>query len=352
MSFAGPIVSPAGLDLLANVQMRANNAYAEVYSGEEYSSYKNFTGADDPAGDIIWTFYSEPLAPPALWQGERHMSSVAFDYWTQTVDSYADGFELDVDDLKQDSGNPAKAMMYLMAAQRLGESVAGLWPGLVAHAIAAGTTTIWKPDGQYIFDTHPYSPRNASLGSFRNYNANNVQGGSAAYPLNYANLLALLVKGSTFKAPTGLDYPIRYNVLVVPPGSGQVARRLVGFDRLPVQEVLSTATSAAGGDALNAIKMQFGYLQVYELANMAPGTWLLMDTSKPSEIPLRVKQRQPITWQYVGPGGASWAFPVGADEGMVSEAVFNTNKVKYGPKARGAAYASNWWRMYYCDGNA
>ncbi len=156
----------------------------------------------------------------------------------------------------------------------------------------------------------------------------------------------------TFKAPTGLDYPVYYNKLIVPPGSLQTARRLVQFDRLPVAEIFGqdTTSTAVGGDAMNQIKALYS-LEVLPLANMTPGTWMLADTSRPSEVSLRLKKRQDITWQYVGPGGASWAFPVGSDEGMVPESVFNTNKVKYGPKARGASYFSNWWRVMLNDGN-
>ncbi len=308
---------------------------------------------DDPAGDLIYTVYSEPMAPPPKWDGDRPMSEVYFDFWTQTVDTYANGFELDVDDLRAYSGNAIKAAMYLMAAQRMGESVAGLWPGLVADAIANGVNALWRPDGQPIFSIHNFNPRNASLGTFRNYRANNGQGGSASFPLTYGNLLYALNYGLTFKAPTGLDLPMRYNKLYCAPGAENTAKRLVGYDRLPVAEIFgqNTASTAVGGDALNQIRQQYGNLEVEPVANLAPGTWGLEDTSRPSEIPLRLKKRQEITWQYVGPGGASWAFPVGADAGMIPESVFNTNKVKYGPKARGAAYMSNWWRIAYFDGN-
>ena len=111
------------------------------------------------------------------------------------------------------------------------------------------------------------------------------------------------------------------------------------------------ATTAAGGDAINAIKSYYDgdAIEVVELANMPSTLRLYLDLSIDSEKPLRLQERQPITLQYEGPGGAEGAFPVGSDEGMVSSSVFNNNSVKFGPKARGEAYFGNWWRAMLCD---
>ncbi len=352
MAFAGPVNSPSALNLITAVRIRFMEAYAAAYGSAAYSDYQDFTYLDDPAGDLIYTIYAEPMKPMPAWLGDRHMSSTDFRYWTQAVRTFGDGMELDVDDIKADSGNEAKARMYLMTAERFADAAKGLWPSLVAETVIKGISSIWLPDGQNIFDLHPYSPSNSSLGNFRNYYANNAQGGGAVMPLNYANLLANLKSGLTFKAPTGLDYPIRYGTLVVPPGSAPTARRLTSFPMLPVAEIFgqTLATTAAGGTGPNEI--QASYAPTGKgLANMPAGTWMLLDTDSKAEMSLALKKRQDITWQFTGPGGAVAPFPTGSDDGMVSEAVFSTNKSKFGPKARGEGFFRNWWRAMLCDGN-
>jgi len=353
MAFAGPINASSQLNLLTAVKLRFMDAYSQAYQGPEYSDYTKFVYNDDPAGDLIYTIYAEPLKPLRAWLGERPASAVDFRYWTQAVRTFADSMEIDVDDIKDDA-NPAKRMMYMAAAQRLADASVALWPSLVAETIIKGTTATWLPDGQQIFSSHQFSPSNSSLGSFRNYYANSAQGNNAAFPLTYGNLLTLLKNGFTFKSPAGMDYPIYYSHLVVPAGSLMTAMRLVSFDRLPVGEVWgqSTGSSSAGGDALNEVKQSFGYLKVCVLAGMPAGTWALIDANRDSEKPIAIKKRQDITWQYVGPSALDASgFPV-SDDGGVPEMVFNRNKQKFGPKARGDGYFRNWWRAVLADGNA
>jgi len=352
MAFAGPINASNNLNLVTAVRVRFMEAYADAYGDAAYSSWEKFAYLDDPAGDLIYTIYAEPMKPLRAWLADRPMSSTDFRYWTQSVRTFGDGMELDVDDLKDDA-NPAKRQMYLTTAQKFAEAALGLWPSLIAETIIKGVTATWLPDGQQIYSLHPYSPSNSSLGNFRNYYANSSQGGSAAFPLNYANLLTLLKNGLAFKSPTGLDYPIMYSHLVVPPGALKSAQRLVTFDRLPVAEIFgqTLASTNAGGDAVNEIAALYAP-EVVPLANMPAGTWALIDARTQSERPIAIKKRQDITWQYVGPSaGDVNGFPV-SDEGNVSEMVFNKNKTKYGPKARGDGYHRNWWRAVLADGNA
>jgi hypothetical protein len=351
MAFAGPINASSQLNLLTAVRLRFMDAYSSAYGGPEYSDWQKFTWLEDPAGDLIYSIYAEPLKPLRQWLGERPASQVDFRFWTQAVRTFADSMEVDVDDIKDDA-NPAKRMMYMAAAQRLADASVGLWPSLVAETLVKGTTSIWLPDGQQIFSTHNYNINNASLGTFRNYNANSSQGGNAAWPLTYGNLLTSLKAGYTFKAPTGLDYPIYYSHLVVPPGSIKTAKRLLSFDSLPSFEAGAGGTTGAGGNFPNEIKQSFGDLQVCALANMPPNTWALIDARTPSEMPLGLKQREPITWQYIGPTATdATGFPV-SDAGQVPEMVFNRNKQKMGPKARGDGFFRNWWRVFLADGNA
>lgn len=351
--FAGPVNAPSALNLITAVRVRFMEAYQDAYKGPAYTDWESFVYPEDPAGDLIYSIYAEPMRPLRQWYGDRPMSSTDFRYWTQAVRTFGDGLELDVDDLKDD-GTPAKRQMYLKTAEEYAAAAAALWPSLVAEALVNGVSKIWLPDGQHIFDLHNVSiAQGSAAGTFRNYYANSSQGGSAAYPLNYGNLLALLKNGLAFKAPTGLDYPSYYTDLVVPPGSAQIAARLTGFDRLSSGEVYgqTLSSTSAGGEIQNEIKTTFAP-RVKVLANMPAGTWALIDASNKAAMPLAVKKRQDITWQFTNPGGDIIAGVPAGDEGLVSEQVFSTNKSKYGPKARGEAFFRNWWKAVFCDGNA
>ena len=352
MAFAGPINAPASLNLLTAVRLRFMQAFDDLTKIPAYSSYLDWIYQDDPTGDLIYTIYSEPMLPMRQWLDNRHMSSTDFRFWTQAVRTFGDGMELDVDDLKDDA-NPAKRMMYLQTAEKYAAAAAMLWPSLVAETMVKGISSIWLPDGQKIFDVHPISPSSPNGPTFRNYYANSVQGGSSACQLNYENLLAALANGLTFKAPNGLDYPIHYSELVVAPGMAKTAERLCKFDRLPVGEIFGQAigTSNAGGDAVNAVRALYAPT-VRELGNLPSGCWALIDATNPAERPVALKKRQEITWQYVGPSAGDIAGFPASDEGAVSEMVFDRNKTKYGPKARGEGFFRNWWRVAFFDGNS
>lgn len=350
MPFAGPINAPGALSLIAAVKIKFMQAYADAYKNRAYTDFEKVVYYDDPAGDLIYTIYAEPMKPLRAWYGDRPMSSTDFRYWTQAVRTFGDGMELDVDDLKDDA-NPAKRMMYLQTAEQFASAAAALWPSLFAETLIKGITALWLPDGQQILSTHPYSPSNSGLGSYRNYYANNSQGGSAAYTLNYTNLLARLDGGMGFRAPTGMDYPVHYSHLLVSPGASKYAQRLCKNDQLPVGEIWgqNTASSSAGGKADNEIAQLYAP-EVVEVANMPAGLWALVDATSEAEKPIAIKKRQEVTWQYTSSGDIA-GFPA-SDEGLVSEMMFNKNKSKYGPKARGEGFYRNWWRVLLCDGNA
>jgi phage major head subunit gpT-like protein len=351
MAAAGPYVAPQALNLVTAVKVKFLDIYDGVYAGPEYKSYEEFVYAEDPAGDLIYSIYSQPMKPMQEWLKDRKMSAASFKYTTYSPRPFADSMEIDTRDIRDDA-NPAKVQMYLEAAARFGEATAALWPSLVAETLFKGIGQTWLPDGQHVLDLHNFDPDGVVSGNFRNYFANNSQGGSAAYALTYGNLLARLGAGYSFKAPTGLDYPIRYTHLIVPPSSFPTATRLLSFDRLPLQEVYSAASSAAGGDTINQIKNQYGNVKPVMLANMPAGTWALVDASSPSKRAIGLKKRQDVIWQQIGPGGPAGPFPTGSREGMVSEMTFNTNKSKYGPYAEGEAFFRNWWGVALMDGNA
>lgn len=344
-----PANIPQALDQFFLPQLRVQELFLELAKNPFYTAYSKFVGMDDPAGDVIYTFYSEPLAAMPEWKGPRHMSEVDFRYWTTGVRTFADSMEVSVDDIKADSGSPAKMMAYQQTARRLVEAAMLRWPQLVVEAIQAGVTAVWLPDGQKIFDLHPINPSNPSGATFRNYFANSVQGGGAAKAITYLNELAALKNGYTFKAPNGYDMPIMYDCVVTAPSNVPLLSRLLKDDRIPAFE--AGGTTAAGGDVPNEIRRHYGGdgIEVIGLANMPSNLRMYCDRSIASEIALRLKERQPITWQYQGPGGPSGAFPVGSDEGMVAESIFNANTVKYGPKCRGESYFSNWWRVALLD---
>ncbi len=344
-----PVVMPQTLDLVTAVTLRFEEHFMEMASLPSYTAFKKFVKMDDPAQDLIYQVYSEPLAAMPEWKGPRHMSEVQFRSWTKSIRTFATSMQINVDDVKADSGNVARQMAYMQAAERLAESAALLWPGLVTDAITAGVTGVWQPDGQKIFDLHPINPSLPNGTTFRNYFANSGQGGSAAMPITYGNVLARLKAGYGFKAPNGLDMPIMYNVIATSPSNVPLLSRLVKDERIPAAEASGTTTY--GGDVQNEIRNHYGggAIEVVGVANMPSKYWMLVDTSIPSEIPMRLKERQPITWQYQGPGGPEGAFPIGNDEGQVSSSVFESNTAKYGPKARGEAYFSNWWRAALCD---
>ena len=353
MSIASPLVVPSSMDPLYFARARFMQAYSGQYAASAYSDWERFCYLDDPAGDVIYVAYTEPLRPPRIWNAERPESSVNGRVWTHGVRRFGDSMSIDIDDVRDD-GNPAKKVLYMSAMARMAEATAGLWPSIVAETMVRGIGGVWAPDGQKIFDLHPFNPSIASYGTYRNYRANSVQGGGAAYPRTYGNILAQLKAGEAFKAPTGMDYPIRYNAIIVPPGEATSSRRQVQQVRLPAAEVFgqTLSTTNAGGDTDNEIAARYT-LQVYELANMPSGMWSLADLTSKEEMALAVKQRQPITWQQIGPVamGSDGMIPI-SDEGMISELAFNANTYRFGVKARGDAYFRNWWRIFLADGNA
>lgn len=347
------INSPAALDLLTQVQLRFYDGYGQLYKGPEYSDYEKFVYPDDPAGDLIDVIYAEPGQGMREWKDARPMEQIDFQHFQASVRRFANGMKVDLDDIKPDSGNPAKLKMYLMAVEQLVTDAALLWPGLVAEAIVAGLTKKWLPDGQMIWDLHNYKASDASVGTFRNYYASSAQGGSAAMPLTYPNLLARLEQGYGFKLPNGKDKPIRYTHLCVPPSSFPKASRLTKFDRLPVGEVLGqdVSTTSAGGDTENQIRSSYAVEPVM-LAGMKKNTWLLADASSPASRGIALKKREEIKWQQLAGPGASAVGMSDNDSGVVSAEAFDDNSTKWGPKARGEAFFRNWWGQMYCDGNA
>ncbi len=354
--FAGPVNAPSALDLIASYRARFYRLYEQLASSPLYQAWTKIAALDDPAGDLIYFVYMDPLGRMPLWENERHSSSLDFHYWTQSVDRFGDQMRLDVDDIKSDSGNQLKQMMYAAAADEYARAASLLWPGLISDLIVAGPSLIWEPDGQKIFDLHDFKIGFSSQGTFRNYRSKTSEGGSAAFAMTAANILTVLTEGRKIKQPNGLDAPANYNMLFCSPSKGPLLRRLVKSDRLPSWEVTgqTAGSTAQGSDVPNPIRQQFGEIEVLEIPNMgvyADNLWGAVDTQSPDPNvrPIRLKKRQEVTWQFIGPGGAEIPWPTGSDEGAVSEIVFNTNGTKFGPKARGRAYFGNPWKIFLCD---
>lgn len=350
---------PQALDKFFLPQLRIDEFFNDLAKDPYYTSYLKGVGIDDAAGDQIYHVYTEPLAAIPEWKGPRHEAEIDTRYWTSTVRTFASSMSVDVDDIKADSGSPAKLAVYRMKAQRLVESAMLLWPDLFVKSIQAGSALTyssaglaaalkWLPDGQNIFDNHPINPSSPSGTAFRNYRSKDTTGGSAAFPISYANEKTVLAAGLAFKLPNGLERPIRYNKVFTNAANVPTLEKILKDDWIPSYEANS---SNVGGSVPNEIRRHYGGegIEVIGVANMPSALRLYMDTSMMTEMPLRLKERQPITWQYQGMSGAEGAFPVGNDEGAVSDSVFNTNSAKYGPKARGEVYAANWWRMFLCD---
>lgn len=345
--------SPASLDVITAVRARLWRAFEDLYVNDPgYTDYKKFVFDEDPAGDVIWQIYSEPGVGMREWIKQRPETEIDYRYFTHAVRTFADGVTMDLDDIKPDAGNPMKLAMYLEAAERVAEGAVLLWPGLVAEAIVKGLTALWLPDGQHIFDVHYFNPGRTGLGQFRNYFSKTSQGGSAAMPLTYGNLLARVKGGYTFILPNGKEKAIRYTHLVTGSALAPTALRLCKFDNLPVGEVWNqnTATSSAGGETANEIKRSYN-IEPIILANMPANCWMLVDASTGSMRAFGLKKRQDLTWQQLGPGpGAAAIGMEDNDSGAISEVAYDTNKTKWGVKARGECFFRQWWGVVLCDG--
>jgi hypothetical protein len=345
----GAVNSPAALDPLLQVRLEMMRAYdVEYRSRPEYSDYEKFVFAANPAGDLVTSIFASPMKGMREWLDERPEEQMDADYFQTAVRKFADGITIDLDDVKPDSGNPAKLALYQELAYQFGASLPLLWPGLVVEAINNGLTKKWKPDGQFIWDIHEMNYRDTSVGQFRNYYSKTSQGGSAAMPLTYGNLIAKIKAGYAFKLPNGKDYPIRYTYLVVPPSLYPTALRLCTFERLPAYEAVSGASSSAGGDVLNEVK-QYGVMPLM-LAGMGSLEWMLSDASSPMTRGIGLKKRQDITPQQIGPESLSAIGSGDNDSGVISQEAYKHNRTKYGAKARGEAYFRNWWGQVLCDG--
>ncbi len=362
---ATPALLPQSIDLFLNAVLRIDEVFEEMSKDPAYTSFKSLVRTVDPAGDNIYTTYSEPLAAMPEWKGPRHMSEVQFRVYTATVRRFATSMKVDVDAIKADSGTPAKMMAYQETVRRLWDSALLVWPQMFVDAVCTGVvggvsaanaalglgggvSTVWQPDGQKVFDLHPISPSLPNGSKFRNYFAKSAQGGGAAYPITYGNELALLKNGYGFKAPNGKDMPIRYNKVSCSPGNVPLLTRLLKDDMIAAYEANS---SNVGGMVPNEIARHYNgqAIEVVGVANMPTTIRMYEDTSRPMEIPVCFKERQPITWQYKGASGQAGAFPVGSDEGVVSEETFDDNAATFGPKARGEMWFGNWWRAALAD---
>jgi hypothetical protein len=352
---ASPAVIPSGGSngVLFDLKLAFERRFASMASRPDYLSFMRCARKDDSAGDLCRVFYSNPLPAMPQFNGTRNRVEVTFDYFDQNVRTFASGMAVNVFDILPDAGTPAKVWAYGEAAERLGESAALLWPGLFVQAISTGLTKIWQPDGQPFWGVHYFDYRTPSLGSYRNYFSSTVDGGSAAYPITYANVLAILKHARGFKAPNGLQKAIIINKFATNPVNAPLLRRLLTAERIPSWEATgqTAGTTGQGGDVINEIRAYYGgaAIEVEEIANMPSQYWLALDTSSETDMMFAWKERLPVTWQTIGPGFAAYPFPTGGFDGMVSEMVYRTMETEYGPIARGESYMRNWWGGILCD---
>lgn len=347
------VIQPGGAGVLFDLKLAFERKFASMASRPDYLSFMKLARKDDSAGDLCRVYFSNPLGVMPEFTGTRARVEVTFDFVEQNVRTFASAMAVNVFDILPDAGTPAKVWAYGESAERLGESAALLWPGLFVQAIGTGLTKLWKPDGLPFWGVHYYNWRQPSLGSYRNYYSKTVQGGGTAYPITYANVLAILKYARGFIAPNGLQKAIRLNKFAVNPVNAPLLRRLLTAERIPSWEVTgqTAGTTNQGGDVINEIKAYYGgdSIEVEEVANMPSQYWLGLDTSNESDMMFAWKERLPVTWQMIGPGSSAYPFPTGGFDGMVSEMTFNTMESVYGPLARGESYMRNWWGGILCD---
>lgn len=349
-----PVIVPQSQAVLFDAKTVFEQRFMQMAVRPDYTSFTRLCGRDDPAGDLIRVFYTNPVGPMPEFKGPRHRLEVNLDYFDQTVRTFASGIAFNVFDAMPDAGTPLKVQAYLQANERLGESAALLYPSLFNQAIITGLTKKWGPDGANFWGLHYIDPRRPSLGTNRNYYANNANGGNQAMPITYGNVLKVLKAGRGWKVPggsSGQQRAVIYDKWATNPTNAPLLRRLLTVDRVPSWEAAgqTAGSTNAGGDVPNEIRQYWGgsEAQVEEVANMPEQYWMGLDTRSPSEMTFRVKERLPVIWQSIGSLGMVLPFPT--PEGVVSEQVYRTMETEYGPLARGEIYMANIHAAVLCD---
>lgn len=331
---SAPFLTPAIIEQDSKVTFL--EAYDTEYaSNPAYSDFKKLVFyADDNGEDDEDFLYPSPMGGMKEWINERPYSQLEWDTFSVSVRKFADTIACDVDEMK----SAKKRKLFETAVSEMGAATV-LWePSLFLEALTAGLTKIWKPDGQKIFDVHNFNPRDASIGTARNYYSKTAQGGSAAKALTYANLLAYAQQGYSYKLPNGKTYAVRHSTLAVGPGLYPTALALTKPDMIVVGGVLQP----------NEIK---NYItDVVLIEGMGTYEWMLYDASTPRKKPIGMKIRQAPTWQQLGKGSGGPGGLPDEDEGEIPQVTFEENRIKYGVKARGDAFFRNWWGFIFLDG--
>jgi hypothetical protein len=358
-----PVIFPSlpSSGLLFDAKVVFERRFMQMATRPDYTSFLGVCQKDNPAGDRIIVIIDNPIGPMPEFTGTRHKAETNFDYWEQNVRTFASGMAFDVWDALPDSGTPLKAMMYMAAQERLGESAALLYPAIFNQAITTGLTKLWKPDGLPFWGLHYIDPRRPSLGSNRNYFSKSAQGGSAALPITYGNVLKVLKNGLAWHVPggdAGQQRAVMYNAWRTAPENVPLLRRLLSADLLPAWEVngQDATTTNSGGMVPNEIRNFWGGAthDVQGVANMSTKLWLGFDTSSPADTTFRVKERLPVIWQRIdavlgATGAGPNAIDISALTGIVSEQVYRTFTTEYGPVARGEVYMANVHGAVLCD---
>lgn len=324
----------------AIIEQESKVTFLEAYENEynsnpAYSDYKKLVFyADDNGEDDEDFLYASLMGGMKEWINERPYSQLEWDTFSVSVRKFADTIACDVDEMK----SAKKRKLFETEVKAMGAATA-LWePSLFVDALQNALTKVWKPDGQKIFDVHNFNPRDASIGTARNYYSKTVQGGSAAKALDYANLLLYAKQGYSYKLPTGKTFAVRHRTLAVGPGLYPTALALTKPDMIVVSSVLQP----------NEIKNYID--EVVLIDGMGQYEWMLYDKTTDRNKPIGMKIRQAPTWQQLGVGSSGPGGLPDTDEGEIPQITFDENRIKYGVKARGEAFFRNWWGFIFLDG--
>jgi hypothetical protein len=182
---------------------------------------------------------------------------------------------------------------------------------------------------------------------YQNNYDNTAQGGSAAKPLSYANVLEILAKGRLLKKPNGKPMPIRYDSLIVGPDNIDLALDITR------KNFIAPSTGARGeaGSVLVENSITRYDLRVIYLPQLSdPGAWYMGAFGRKGARPVGLQIREDIRFQRIGPVGTQNVEQDGGDGEVVSEQEYKHDIVEMGPRARGEAFLKWPWRLVRCKG--
>lgn len=286
--------------------------------------------------------FMEPPDGMKEWLGERPTTKIVDRVFSVDNKKFAQGVKIMLDDARDN-----RLGVYRDPIMNLAAEARTIWNERLAAALEGGTTTLWLPDNQYYFDTdHAVNADDSTLGTYSNNFDNTAQGGSAACPLTYANVLAKYKLGLTRKMPNNRPMRIRYDTIVVPSALEDVAMDLVTKNFIaPV-----ASTSIEANNILQESSLRRLALRVKVLPQLADSdTWFLGAFMRKGARPCGLQIREDIRFQRVGPVSTPDVEADGGDD-IVSDAEYHHDVVEMGPRCRGDAFLKWPWRLIRCKG--